>query len=263
MTTYTHISVERSFQDKIATVSMRRPEVHNALNAQLIADLQAAFTDLSTDERLHAVVLTGEGRSFCAGADINMMAESAALDEERNIQDALRLADAFDSINNFPCPVVARVNGVAMGGGLGLVSVCDIVIAAESARFAFSEVRLGIAPAVISPYVVRKIGETNARVLFVTGERFSPARAREIGLVHSVVPLEALDDAVGKALNELLQGGPHAIRACKALALTVGHMDHDTARRYTAKTIAALRVSEEGQDGLRSSLEKRQPGWVS
>ncbi len=242
MTTYTHIAVEHSFQDKIATVTMRRPEVHNALNAQLIADLQAAFTDLSTDERLHAVVLTGEGRSFCAGADIN---------------------DTFDSINNFPCPVLARVNGAAMGGGLGLISVCDIVIAAESARFAFSEVKLGIAPAVISPYVLRKIGETNARVLFVTGERFSPARAREIGLVHSVVPLEALDDAVSKALNELLQGGPHAIRACKALALTVGHMDYDTARQYTAKTIAALRVSEEGQDGLRSSLEKRKPGWVS
>jgi methylglutaconyl-CoA hydratase len=263
MTTYTHITVERSFQDKIATITMRRPEVHNALNAQLIADLQAAFTDLSTDERLHAVVLTGEGRSFSAGADIKMMAESAALDEEQNIHDALRLADAFDSINNFPCPVVARVNGAAMGGGLGLVSVCDIVIAAESARFAFSEVRLGIAPAVISPYVIRKIGEANARVLFVTGERFSPARAREVGLVHSVVPLEALDDTVGKALNELLQGGPHAIRACKALALTIGHMDHDTARQYTARTIAALRVSEEGQEGLRSFLEGRKPGWAS
>jgi len=263
MTTYTHISVERSLQDKIATVTMRRPEVHNALNAQLIADLHTAFTDLSTDERLHAVVLTGEGRSFSAGADIKMMAESAALDEEQNVQDALRLADTFDSINNFPCPVVARVNGTAMGGGLGLVSVCDIVLAAESARFAFSEVRLGIAPAVISPYVIRKIGETNARVLFVTGERFSPTRAREVGLVHSVVPLEALDDAVSKALNELLQGGPRAIRACKALALQVGHMDRDTARQFTAKTIAELRVSEEGQEGLRSFLEGRKPGWIS
>src|SRR6266568_4539345 len=263
MTTYIHITVERSFQGKIATITMRRPEVHNAFNSQLIQDLQAAFIDLSADERLHPVVLTGDGPSFSAGADLNMMKDTAAFTQEQNLKDALRLADLFDSINNFPCPVVARVNGTAMGGSLGLVSVCDIVIAAESARFAFSEVRLGIAPAVISPYIIRKIGEANARVLFVTGERFSPARAREVGLVHSVVPLEALDDAVGKALNELLQGGPHAIRACKALALTVGHMDHDTARRYTAKTIAALRVSEEGQDGLRSSLEKRKPGWVS
>src|SRR5260221_5760046 len=174
MTTYTHISVERSFQDKIATITMRRPEVHNALNAQLIADLQAAFTDLSTDERLHAVVLTGEGRSFCAGADIKMMAESVALDEESNIQDALRLADTFDTINNFPCPVVARVNGAAMGRGLGLVSVCDIVIAPERARFAFSEVKLAIGPAVISPYGLRKIGETNSRVLFLTASGFTP-----------------------------------------------------------------------------------------
>src|SRR5215471_10970858 len=222
MATYTHISVERSFQDKIATVTMRRPEVHNALNTQLIADLQAAFTDLSTDEQLHAVVLTGEGRSFSAGADIKMMAESATLDEEQNIQDALRLADAFDSINNFPCPVVARVNGTAMGGGLGLVAVCDIVIAVEGARLAFSEVKLGIAPAVISPYVVRKIGETHARVLFSTGERFSATRAQEIGLVHVVTKPDELDAAVGKTVNELLSSGPQAIRACKALALNVG-----------------------------------------
>src|SRR5712692_8219033 len=263
MPTYTHITVERSHQDRIATITLRRPEIHNAFNAQLIADLRTAFTDLRSDERLHAVVLTGEGPSFSAGADLNLMQASASFTQEQNLNDALHLADLFDTINTFPCPVVARVNGTAMGGGVGLVAVCDIVIAADSARFAFSEVKLGIAPAVISPYVIRKIGETNARVLFVTGERFSPAHAREIGLVHSVVPLEALDDAVGKALNELLQGGPHAIRACKALALNVGHMDHDTARQYTAKTIAALRVSEEGQDGLRSSLEKRKPGWVS
>src|SRR6266849_6403325 len=240
MTTYTHISVQRAFQDKIATITMQRAEMHNAFNAQLIEDLRVAFTDLSTDEKLHAVVLTGDGPSFSAGADLNVMKDSASFTQEQNISDALHLADLFDTINSFPCPVVARVNGTAMGGGAGLISVCDIVIAAESARLAFSEVKLGIAPAVISPYVVRKIGETNARVLFVTGERFSAARAREIGLVHSVVPLEALDDAVGKALNELLQGGPHAIRACKALALNVGHMDHDTARQYTAKTIAAL-----------------------
>src|SRR6266480_2481762 len=219
MPTYTHITIERSHQDKIVTITMRRPEVHNAFNKQLILDLMTAFTDLVTDRQLHAVVLTGEGSSFSAGADLNMMRESAVFTHEQNMDDALRLADLFDTINNFPCPVVARVNGTAMGGGLGLVSVCDIVIAAESARFAFSEVRLGIAPAVISPYIIRKIGEANARVLFVTGERFSPARAREVGLVHSVVPLEALDDAVGKALNEVLQGGPHAIRACKALAL--------------------------------------------
>ena len=262
MSTYTHITIERSFQDKVATVTMRRAEVHNAFNTLLIVDLQAAFTELSTDEHLHAVVLTGDGPSFSAGADINMMKASATATQEENLSDALRLADLFDTINTFPCPVVARVNGTAMGGGLGLVSVCDIVIAAESARLAFSEVKLGIAPAVISLYVIRKIGETHARVLFVTGERFSATRARDIGLVHVVTPVEELDAAVEKTLNELVSSGPQAVRACKALALNVGRMDHDTARRFTAETIARLRVSEEGQEGLRAFLEKRKPNWV-
>jgi methylglutaconyl-CoA hydratase len=191
-----------------------------------------------------------------------MMKESATFTQEQNLTDALRLADLFDTINSFPCPVLARVNGTAMGGGAGLISVCDIVIAAESARLAFSEVKLGIAPAVISPYVVRKIGESHARVLFVTGERFSAARGRDIGLVHTVVPLEELDAAVEKTLRELLSSGPQAVRACKALALNVGHMDHDTARRYTAEIIAKLRVSAEGQEGMRAFLEKRKPNWI-
>jgi methylglutaconyl-CoA hydratase len=262
MTTYTPIGIEHSFQNKVATVTLRRPEVHNAFNAQVIEDLMAAFVELSSDERLHAVVLTGEGPSFSAGADISMMKATATFTEEQNLNDALRLATLLHTINTFPCPVVARVNGTAMGGGVGLIAVCDIAIAAESARFAFSEVKLGIAPAVISPYVIRKIGESNARVLFVTGERFSAARARDIGLVHSVVPGEHLDDAVQKALNELLTSAPQAIRACKMLALTVGHMNQEDAQRYSVATIARLRVSEEGQEGLRAFLEKRKPGWV-
>jgi len=191
------------------------------------------------------------------------MKESATFTQDQNLTDALRLSDLFDTINSFPCPVIARVNGTAMGGGAGLISVCDIVIAAESARLAFSEVKLGIAPAVISPYVVRKIGETHARVLFVTGERFSAVRGRDIGLVHTVVPLEELDAAVEKTLRELLSSGPQALRACKALALTVGRMDHDTARHYTAEIIAKLRVSAEGQEGMQAFLEKRKPNWVS
>jgi len=204
---YTHITVERSFQDKIATITMQRPEVHNAFNGQLIHDLQIAFTDLAPDEKLHAVVLTGAGPSFSAGADLSMMKESATFTQEQNLTDALRLANLFDTINSFPCPVVARVNGTAMGGGAGLISVCDIVIASESARLAFSEVKLGIAPAVISPYVVRKIGETHARVLFVTGERFSAARGRDIGLVHTVVFYPGIDDFLGKVLNVIGPGG--------------------------------------------------------
>src|SRR5436305_12294317 len=186
---YTHITIERSLQDKITTITKRRPEVHNAFNGQLIQDLQVAFADLAPDEKLHDVVLTGAGPSFSAGADLSMMKESATFTQEQNLTDALRLANLFDTINSFPCPVVARVNGTAMGGGAGLISVCDIVIAAESARLAFSEVKLGIAPAVISPYVVRKIGETHARVFFVTGERCSATRGGEIGLVSTFVAM--------------------------------------------------------------------------
>jgi methylglutaconyl-CoA hydratase len=257
MPTYTHITVERSHQDKIAAITMRRPEVHNAFNKQLILDLMSAFTDLATDSQLHAVLLTGEGPSFSAGADLKMMQESAVYTHAQNLDDALRLAELFEIINNFPCPVVARVNGTAMGGGLGLISVCDIVIAVEGARLAFSEVKLGIAPAVISPYVVRKIGETHARVLFVTGERFTSTHAQKIGLVHIVTKSEDLDTAVSKTVSELLSGEPQAIRACKALALKVGQMDRDSARNYTAETIATLRVSSEAQERLRAFLEKR------
>ncbi len=262
MATFTHITVEYSFQDRIATVTLRRPHVHNAFNAVVLQDLMTAFTELGADERLHAIVLTGEGPSFSAGADINAMKEAITFTEEQNLEDALRLADLLDTINNCPCPVVARVNGTAMGGGVGLIAVCDIAIAAESARFAFSEVKLGIAPAVISPYVVRKIGETNARALFVTGERFSAARAHTLGLVHAVVPPEQLDDAVQNALNELLTSAPQAMRACKKLALSVGGMNHDEARRYTARTIASLRTGTEGQEGLQAFLEKRKPAWI-
>ncbi len=257
MATYTHISLEHSFQGKIATVTLRRPDVHNAFNTSLIEELHSAFGELSSDERLHGVVLTGEGRSFCAGADIGMMKQAATFSEEENVQDALRLADLFGRINTFPCPVVARVNGSAFGGGVGLIAACDIAIAAESARFAFSEVKLGIAPAVISPYVISKIGATHARVLFVTGERFSAARAYAIGLVHSVVPPEKLDEAVDQAVNELLSSAPLALRACKTLALTVGEMNAQEARRYTAETVARLRVSKEGQERLAAFLEKR------
>src|SRR5260370_367341 len=165
MPAYTHITIERSHQDKIATITMRRPEVHNAFNAQLIQDLQAAFTELSTDTRLHAVILTGDGPSFSAGADLNMMKASATFTQEQNLDDALRLADLFDTINTFPCPVVARVNGTAMGGGLGLLAVCDLVCRLLLEKKNYSEVKLGIAPVVISSYVVRQIGTTHPRVL--------------------------------------------------------------------------------------------------
>ena len=261
METYATLVIERSHADRIATVTMNRPEVHNALNTRLLADLKAAFDELSQDDRLSAVVLTGAGKSFSAGADLAMMQAAASYTREQNQQEALQLAETFGFINAFPAPLVARVNGAAMGGGLGLLAVSDIVIAADYARLAFSEVKLGIAPAVISPYVVSKIGASWARRLFVTGERFTPALAREIGLVHTVVPLADLDAAVENTLQELLSGGPHALRACKALARDVGKLDDEAARAMTTETIARLRVSAEGQEGLKAYLEKRKPGW--
>jgi len=262
MATYRHIAVTRSHNDRIAHITLCRPQVHNAFNVQVIEDLSTAFSALRPDEKLHGVVITGEGPSFSAGGDITMMKDYATYSEEQNLNDALRLADLFNAIDTFPTPVVARINGTAMGGGVGLVAVCDIAVAAESARFAFSEVKLGIAPATIAPYVIRKIGITNARALFVTGERFSARRAYDIGLVHTIVPLEQLDDALQKVLDELLSGSPQAIRACKKMAMSVGQMDYEHARRYTAETVARLRVSDDGQEGLRAFLEKRKPRWV-
>jgi methylglutaconyl-CoA hydratase len=262
MATHTFLTVEPDSQDRVVTVTLRRPRVHNALNAQMMAELTDVFLELGSDERLHAIVLTGEGPSFCAGADLTWMQESVAYTEEENREDARRLATLMQTIQDCPCPVVARVHGNALAGGVGLLAVCDLVIAAESARFAITEVKLGLAPAVISPYVIRKIGESHARVLFLTGERFSAARALSIGLVHAVVPQEQLDEAVQKALRELLTSAPQALRVCKQLALRVGHMDAEQVRAYTVETIARRRVSAEGQEGLHAFLEKRQPGWI-
>jgi methylglutaconyl-CoA hydratase len=261
MKPYTHITVDHSFQERIATITMQRPEVHNAFNTQLIQDLQSAFTQLRQDNNLHAVILAGAGKSFSAGADIQMMQEAITSSADENVQDALRLADLMQTIDTFPCPVVARVHGAAMGGGVGLVAVCDIALAASHARFAFSEVKLGIAPAVISPYVLRKIGVSHARALFTTGERFSAQRAYEIGLVHTIVPTERLDEAVERTTQELLSSGPQALHICKKLAQQVGTMESTEALLYTAETIAHLRTSAEGQEGLRAFLEKRQPSW--
>ena len=261
MAPYTHITVDHSLQGRIATITMQRPEVHNAFNTSLIQDLQSAFTQLSQDNNLHAIILTGAGKSFSAGADIQMMQEAITSSADENVQDALRLADLLQTIDTFPCPVVARVHGAAMGGGVGLVAVCDMALAASHARFAFSEVKLGIAPAVISPYVLRKIGVSHARALFTTGERFSAQRAYEIGLVHTVVPAEQLDEAVERTIQELLSSAPQALRTCKRLAQQVGTMENTEALLYTAETIARLRTSAEGQEGLHAFLEKRQPNW--
>ena len=259
MTKYETLIVER--EGAVARVHCNRPDVRNALNVQMIAELTRAFGTLADDASVRAVVLQGEGTVFSGGADINYMRAGLELGERENELDALRLADMFGAIDRCDPPVIGRVHGAALGGGAGLVAVCDIVIAANDAVFGFTEARLGIVPAVISPFVLRKIGSSHARALFTTAERFDAVRAQRIGLVHEVVAADDLDAAVDKKLAEILASGPHAVRAAKHIATTVPQMADDEARAWTAKTTARIRASEEGQEGLRAFLDKRKPGW--
>ncbi|HEX8995212.1 MAG TPA: enoyl-CoA hydratase-related protein [Ktedonobacterales bacterium] len=258
--TYRYLTVER--RGIAAYVTLNRPEVHNAFNEALIAELRDAFTSLSASDDIRAVVLQGAGRSFCAGADLHWMRASLEFTHEQNVADALRMADMFRAIDACRHPVVGRIHGAALGGGAGLTAVCDIAIAADDCRFGFTEARLGIAPAVISPFATRKIGESHARALFTTAERFDADRALAIGLAHQVVPAAELDDAVQAVLRNIGLSGPAGVRAAKRMAMTVLHLPDSEARELTAQTIAGLRVSDEGQEGIRAFLEKRTATWA-
>ncbi len=249
----------------IARLSLARPERHNALDAALIGELRAAFAGLANEapEQLRAVVLAGDGPSFCAGADIGWMRASLELDVEANEQDAMAMAEMFDAIDTCPVPVVARVHGSVLGGGTGLCAVSDVVIAESGTRFGFTETRLGILPAVISPFVIAKIGESNARALFPGGRRFDAARAQRIGLVHELVEgSEALDRAVDAALADVLAAGPTAARAAKSIVREVRGLPHGASKWHTARVIARQRRSPEAQEGLRAFLEKRRASWA-
>jgi methylglutaconyl-CoA hydratase len=249
----------------IARLTLARPEVHNALDAGLIGELRTAFAALGREgpTDLRAVVLAGEGPSFCAGADVAWMRAAAALEVEANEQDAIGLADMFELIDTCPVPVIARVHGAALGGGMGLCAVADIVIAESGTRFGFTETRLGILPAVISPFVVAKIGESEARALFPGGRRFDAVRAQRIGLVHEIVEGDpALDAAVDAAVSEVLAAGPTAARAAKAIIREIRGLGHGSAKWHTARVIARQRVSAEAREGLAAFAEKRPPAWV-
>ena len=249
----------------VAHVVLDRPHVHNALDAITIGALHQAFVRLSNEgpAALRALVLRGEGASFCAGADVAWMRDSAGLTREQNEADAMALSAMLDAIDRCPVPVIARVHGAALGGGMGLCAVSDLVIAEAGTRFGFTETRLGILPAVIAPFVVAKIGETHARALFPSGRRFDATRAVRIGLVHEVVEGDAaLDRAVEAAVADLLQSGPTAVRAAKAIVREIRGLPHESTRWLTARRIAEQRVAEEGQEGLRAFLEKRRPAWA-
>lgn len=253
-----------TIEDRVCKITLNRPELHNAMNRALLDELRSAFNTIEQMERgqVRAVVLAGAGKSFSAGADINWMRASLDFSEEENVADALALARTFDSVDKCPVPVIARIQGAALGGGVGLAAVADIVVAGENAKFAFSEAKLGIAPAVISPYVLAKIGKSHARALFFTAERFGAARALEIGLVHVVVQPDALDAEVDRLVAELKSSAPGAIARAKMLIATVPTLAADDAMQFTAETIAALRVSPEGQEGLKAFLDKRKASWA-
>ena len=251
-----------STENKIARIYLNRPEVHNAFNEVMIAELNEIFKRVSDDDAVRVVVLAGNGKSFSAGADLNWMKKMINYSYEQNLDDSLELAELFYLMYSLPKPIIARVNGAAIGGGTGLVAVCDIAIASENAKFSLSEVKLGLVPACISPYVIRKVGEGRCREFFLTGERLIAKRAMELGLVNQVVPLEELNQAVQEKANQLISSGPKAIAMCKELLKNVPGMDFDKVKTYTADMIARMRIGDEGQEGMNAFLEKRKSKWT-
>jgi methylglutaconyl-CoA hydratase len=262
-----HVSfIRQSDEGQVRRITLARPDLHNAFDDRLIADLTAAFREASAADSVRVVVLSGEGKSFCAGADLAWMGRMVAYSRGDNFDDSMRLAGLFEAVDACSKPVVARVHGAAIGGGVGLVACSDIAIASSRAVFALSEVRLGLAPAVISPYVIGRIGVSSARRYFLTGEHFGAADALRVGLVSEVVDAaggdEALDAAVERVVSALLRSGPEAVERCKQLIRAVPDLPTSERAVYTAGVIADLRVGAQGQEGMRAFLEKRDPAWV-
>jgi len=258
---YTYLNVDTA--DAVATVTFNRPDRRNAFDDKLIAEITDAFARIAVDDGVRVVILRGAGKSFSAGADLEWMGRMAAYTQEENLADARRAQEMFESIAACPKVTVAAIHGAALGGGAGIAACVDIAIAVRGSLFAFSEVRLGIAPAIIAPYVIRKIGPGNARALFVTGSRFDSAEAHRIGLVQRVVDSDAaLEDAIQAIVGDALQSGPVAIAAIKKLMRDLdGNAAVDESWKLTTKLIAELRVSPEGQEGLKAFLERRKPNF--
>ncbi len=253
------ISIERD--GRVGRVWLDRPEVRNAFNAVMIGELREGFRSLAADDAVRVVVLSGRGPSFCAGADLAWMREGIGYAPEQNLRETLDLADCLHDLYSLPKPTVARVNGPAIGGGTGFLAACDIALASTEARFGLSEVKIGVVPAAISPYVLRRIGESRARQYFLTGERFDAFRAEAIGLVNAAVPPAELDARVEAIVASLLSSGPEALAKAKELITRVPAMSFEEAKRYTAEMIASLRTSTEAQEGMAAFLEKRKPKW--
>jgi len=257
----THLEI--TTDGPVIRVTLNRPDVRNAFNEALIAELTAWAESVTSGGPARVAVLAGAGRTFCAGADLTWMSKAVAYTHDENVRDARAAARMFEALDRLPLPLIGRIHGAALGGGAGLAAVCDIVVAAGDAVFGFTEAKLGILPAVISPYAIAKIGRSAARELFLTGARFTAQRAREIGLVHAVAPEAELDAVVDGYLRELLTSGPTAVAAAKQLIASVAGRPVADVTDLTAQTIARQRVSPEGQDGMRAFLEKRKPSWHS
>lgn len=246
---------------RVAWIILNRPEVRNAFNETMISEVADAFMVINSRKDLRVVVLTGEGKAFCAGADLNWMKDVLEYTYEENLADSKNLAEMFHLMFTCPLPTIARVNGPAIGGGCGMAAVCDIVIACDKATFSLSEVKLGLVPACISPYVIRRMGDKNCREYFLTGERIGAEKAKESGLVNEVVPEDKLDEAVDSRIRQLLSSGPDALAWCKQLLARAADMPEDKVGNYTAEVIARLRMGDEGQEGMRAFFEKRKPKW--
>ena len=248
--------------NRVARVTLNRPEIRNAFNEIMIGELLEVFKDIAERDDVRVVVMTGGGTCYCAGADLHWMKKIQGYSYQENFEDTLRLAELMYSMYSSPKPTIARINGPAIGGGTGFVAVCDLAIAAESAVFSFSEVKIGVVPACISPYVVRRVGESACREFFLTGERLTAQRALESGLVNEVVPEEKLDEAVDQRVKQLLSSGPYALNVCKQLLQQVPLLNFEEARTYTADVLAKLREGEEAQEGMVAFFEKRKPRWT-
>jgi methylglutaconyl-CoA hydratase len=245
----------------VLRLTLNRPDVRNAFDEEVVRTLTAAAVSGAENQSVRAIVLAGSGRTFCSGADIGWMAKAIAYSRQENLSEAEDMARMLERLDTLPVPVIGRIQGAALGGGVGLAAICDIVVAADDAVFALSEVRLGILPAVVAPYVLRKIGVSAARELFLTGMRFDAGRAREVGLVHEVVPADGLDAAVARRVADVLAASPTGIARAKALIREIAGAHPDHVIGVTTNAIASQRISAEGQEGLRAFLEKRKPSW--
>ncbi|MFH1756114.1 MAG: enoyl-CoA hydratase/isomerase family protein [Candidatus Latescibacterota bacterium] len=254
-------SIKVMEEGSAATITLARPQVRNAFDETLIGELTAALRDLSGREKVRVIVLTGEGGVFSAGADLNWMRRVAEYGYKDNVADALKLADLMKVLYETPKATIARINGPCIGGALGLISACDIAVSSSEAFFALREIRLGITPAVISPYVIRRIGERHARDYFLTGRRMNAATAQQIGLVNEIVEPDQMDDAVKRWIKRFMLSGPEAVKACKELIARVSNAQISDVKQYTAEMIAGLRGSEEGKEGFAAFFEKRKTKW--